>query len=532
MRSMDHVGFLDVDYPSISTPRRTTATFSTQRYPSSNNVRTDDNISLWQTFKLLYKRNPTMKYYVIGLLMLLAGASLILGLSLSNRSTQAQDCSAASYNSEPFLILPQNEQSRQMPGEFGTSLDSSSNFLIIGDPNPKCPPQTEGKCANFTVGGAAYLYQKNAGNGGEHWILYSQFVLDDKLTSGDKFGTSVSISEDSKTIVVGSPMDDGLAVTAGAIYVMEEPFDDVVSPLRLVSDDIGAYDEFGGSVGVSLTTLPSSASNKKDVKVTNIVVGAPADDDFGSSSGGLYVFSKFEDTPVDGACGGQKISVNEWIQCQKLLPDDGGTLDRFGRAVDIADRTIVVGTDWDDDMGIDAGAVYVYSLGDDGNWGLQQKILPTNSDSTANKFGNAVSTSGDVIIVGADLDDSQGVDSGAAYVYRLSKGGVWSLDSKLITIDDNPVHDGYACGTSVDVSSDGKTIVVGCPKAPGGGVAFVYNFENERVWVQNDFFVYQDFYAQGSARLGESVTAQPSENGMVVTGYGLNGEVFSFSKNC
>lgn len=137
-----------------------------------------------------------------------------------------------------------------------------------------------------------------------------------------------------------------------------------------------------------------------------------------------------------------------------------------------------------------------------------------------------------MIIVGADLDDSQGVDSGAAYVYRLSKGGVWSLDSKLITIDDNPVHDGYACGTSVDVSSDGKTIVVGCPKAPGGGVAFVYNFENERVWVQNDFFVYQDFYAQGSARLGESVTAQPSENGMVVTGYGLNGEVFSFSKNC
>jgi hypothetical protein len=58
------------------------------------------------------------------------------------------------------------------------------------------------------------------------------------------------------------------------------------------------------------------------------------------------------------------------------------------------------------------GAAYVYSLGDDGNWGLQQKLLPTNSDSTANKFGNAVATSGNVVVVGADLDDSQGVDSG------------------------------------------------------------------------------------------------------------------------
>lgn len=58
------------------------------------------------------------------------------------------------------------------------------------------------------------------------------------------------------------------------------------------------------------------------------------------------------------------------------------------------------------------GAAYVYSLGDDGNWGMQQKLLPTNSDSTANKFGNSVATSGNVIVVGADLDDSQGTDSG------------------------------------------------------------------------------------------------------------------------
>ena len=57
----------------------------------------------------------------------------------------------------------------------------------------------------------------------------------------------------------------------------------------------------------------------------------------------------------------------------------------------------------------------MYSLGDDGNWGLQQKLLPTNSDSTANKFGNSVATSGNIIVVGADLDDSQGADSGTCF---------------------------------------------------------------------------------------------------------------------
>jgi len=177
------------------------------------------------------------------------------------------------------------------------------------------------------------------------------------------------------------------------------------------------------------------------------------------------------------------------------------------------------------------GAAYVYALGDDGNWGLQQKLLPTNNDSTANKFGNAVATSGNNIVIGADLDDSQGNDSGAAYVYSLSNG-VWKLDTRLINLDENPVHDGYACGTSVDISSDGKTIVVGCPKASSGGVSFVYTYENDQVWVQKDFFVYSDFYLQENARLGESSAAQPGDDGNIATGYGLNGEVYSYSKDC
>jgi hypothetical protein len=118
-------------------------------------------------------------------------------------------------------------------------------------------------------------------------------------------------------------------------------------------------------------------------------------------------------------------------------------------------------------------------------------------------------------------------DAGAAYVYKLANG-VWSLDSRLITIDDNPVHDGYECGKSVDISSDGSTILVGCPK---GGVTFTFIRQNE-VWIQQDFFTYEDFYSKQSSRMGESVAAQPGRDGVIVTGYGANEEVFSYSKDC
>lgn len=120
------------------------------------------------------------------------------------------------------------------------------------------------------------------------------------------------------------------------------------------------------------------------------------------------------------------------------------------------------------------------------------------------------------------------VISGAAYVYTLSRG-VWNLDSRLITIDDNPVHDGYKCGKSVDISSDGKTLLVGCP---GDGVVFIFSFQNNQVWVQQEYKRYQDFYSKQIAKLGESVAVQPGNDGMVVTGQGPDNEVFSYKKDC
>ena len=307
-----------------------------------------EDISLWQTIKELYKQHPRTKYVILLLILLLLTSVILLGVSLSNRKSQ-QDCTLATYNSDPFIIQSPTTENRES-GAFGASMDSSSTYLVIGDPNPSC---TQTDCSSYTVGGAAYIYRQSDKK--DRWELYSQFIIDDSISSGDKFGSSVSISEDSKTIVIGAPYDDGLGVTAGAAYVMEEPFNNNAPLLRLVSDDIGANDEFGGSVSVSITSLPAE-SNNDQVKVTNIVAGAASDDDFGPESGGVYVFSKFEDIPVKGTCGGQDIVLNEWMQCQKLLPDDGGTYDRFGKSVHIAGRAIAVGTDWDDDMGIDAGS--------------------------------------------------------------------------------------------------------------------------------------------------------------------------------
>eukprot|EP00579_Thalassiosira_antarctica_P030724 CAMPEP_0202031430 /NCGR_PEP_ID=MMETSP0905-20130828/65011_1 /ASSEMBLY_ACC=CAM_ASM_000554 /TAXON_ID=420261 /ORGANISM="Thalassiosira antarctica, Strain CCMP982" /LENGTH=755 /DNA_ID=CAMNT_0048595267 /DNA_START=189 /DNA_END=2453 /DNA_ORIENTATION=+ len=490
MGDMDRMGGMEMDYEQSSP--------AGARQQANDSI---ENLSLWQTFKVLYERHPMMKYYILGLLILLIATAAIIGVSVSQTNESSnEDCATASYTNEPFLLLPKKSRN-VIAGGFGTSISASSDYLVVGAPDSACNPQGS-SCENSTIGGGAYLYKRNNKNG---WALYSSFILDDGVSSGDKFGQSVAISEDSTTLVVGAPKDDDLGIVAGAIYVMEQPFASFTPPIRLVSNDIGFNDEFGGSVSVSATTLGSDSP----VRVTNVVAGASFNDHSGSNSGGVYVFAKYDDEPPTSACGvDTSIEVGKWIQCRKLVPDDGETNDQFGKMVDIAGRTIVVGAMWDDDRGIDSGAAYVYFLGDDGDWSFQEKLLPTNFESSqADRFGISVATSGERIVVGADLDDSQGTDSGAAFVYRLSNGA-WKFEKKLIPDVGTEDHRGYVCGFRVDISNDGKTIVVGCPEAPGGGVAYVYNLQESGSWVQTEKLTVTDgidFYVGGSVALSDAL---------------------------
>ena len=166
-------------------------------------------------------------------------------------------------------------------------------------------------------------------------------------------------------------------------------------------------------------------------------------------------------------------------------------------------------------------------------WSLQQKLLSTNFEARADRFGHSVSASGNRIVVGADLDNSKGDDSGAGYVYKLSDG-VWDFESKLVPSIDPGSMDaqGYTCGFSVDISSDGKMALVGCPEAPGGGITYMYNFKDEK-WLQTEKLRVPNGYNGSGLQLGSSVAASSGDDGMAVVGYGeFNGEIISYRKNC
>jgi len=63
-------------------------------------------------------------------------------------------------------------------------------------------------------------------------------------------------------------------------------------------------------------------------------------------------------------------------------------------------------------------------------------------------MGNSVSLDGDYALVGARFDDVLGYESGAAYIFKFSNG-IWAQESKLIAIDGHSMSRNSFCSYQV-----------------------------------------------------------------------------------
>jgi len=107
-----------------------------------------------------------------------------------------------------------------------------------------------------------------------------------------------------------------------------------------------------------------------------------------------------------------------WIEQAKLQFPDGGCRDQYGWAVDVSGDTIVVGAPdghWQTTDG--PGFAYVYSF-NGLEWELKSKLACSGA-AYGDHFGWSVAVAGPTILVGANWDDKNGLDSGAAYVFEL-----------------------------------------------------------------------------------------------------------------
>ncbi|MFT4660775.1 MAG: hypothetical protein ACI8XB_001043 [Patiriisocius sp.] len=163
----------------------------------------------------------------------------------------------------------------------------------------------------------------------------------------------------------------------------------------------------------------------------------------------------------------------------KLPSSDDGNLQGLGikGAIDVHGDYAIVGAFGDDTNGSQSGAAYIFErCGSE--WIELQKLIP--SDNVASdRYGRGVAIWGDFAIVGAPYDDDKGNNSGSAYVYQLIDG-VWEFDQKLTALDGSG-SDWY--GWTVSIWED--YVLIGAQNDYGAvafsGSAFIYKKVND-VW--------------------------------------------------
>ena len=224
---------------------------------------------------------------------------------------------------------------------------------------------------------------------------------------------------------------------------------------KLTAGDGVFQDIFGNSVSIDGDTM---------------VIGAVYDDDNGDNSGSAYVFTR--NTAGNLTSG--------WTQVAKLTADAGGPAhDKFGHSVSIDADTVVIGVREDDDPA-NSGSAYVFArltAGDlTSDWTRIAKLTAADGASS-DEFGVSVSIDGDTMVIGANLDDDDGSDTGSAYVFtRVTPGDPASGWTQVAKLTDAGAADNYF-GRSVSI--DGDTMVVGAhantnDDGPHSGSAYVF----------------------------------------------------------
>ncbi len=258
--------------------------------------------------------------------------------------------------------------------------------------------------------GAAYVFRFD----GSSWDEEVKLQASD-ATADDFFGGGLALGDD--VVVVGAEREN----SQGAAYVFRRSTGVWQEEQKVVPAIRTGGDEFGHSV---------------ELEGDDLVVGAP----FRAGGGSAYAFRRLAGT---------------WTETQLLLPVGGEDGDEFGRHVvgGLDGDSMAIGASGDDDLGANAGAVYLFAR-QDGSWQPAGKHFASDGSAGAD-FGWTLELADDELLVGSPhlLTATSG---GAAYVLSVGAcaDGIDNDGDGLVDLSDP------GCASGEDLSE--KDLLLPC----------------------------------------------------------------------
>jgi len=351
--------------------------------------------------------------------------------------------------------------------------------------------------------------------------------------ANDWFGRTIAISGDGSTLAIAAYNEDNKIAgivnhergdvfidsvnidttvkSFGAVYIfIRDANGDWLEQSYIKASNPGANDWFGKSLALSFdgNTLAVGASGEASPTSFNTVYNNPVDfptttsDNIAyNNTGAAYIFERINvDVPVSPPTTPETtFKANIWSQQAYIKASNHDIGDYFGDSISLSrdGKLLAIGAPNEDsdatgisktiiannNAATNAGAVYVYVLGSNNNWGLDAYVKANNSSvvnatiNSGGRFGTSVSISGDgsIFAVGAESESSnvKGVENdrtiisidssipaaGAVYIFQHSSSirTPW-YQAAYVKASNPDDFDGF--GRKVALSNDGFTLAV------------------------------------------------------------------------
>lgn len=400
---------------------------------------------------------------------------------------------------------------------FGFSIKLSKNgeCLVVGSPNSDIPSVSAG---------SVNVYKINEVDG--KWDQYGQ-VLNGKSGKA-RFGSSVDISDDCKTIAVGAPLQiDSNGVRSGSVSMFEIDnnaiwtekgreilgisFRDRTGQGVSLSGDgntvivPGPFHDEGGSDDIGIVRVFRYQDNELE-QVGQAIVGSGPTFQLGfsvasSSKGDIIALgAKGADTPESSNYGlvqVYKFVGEKWVELGDPLegPNSG---DQFGFSVSLSSDglTLAIGSPF---HGESEGLTRVYRFVEDSSWKQLGSDILGQTRSTLSGWSTSLSSDGNILVVGslANISSDSLRHPGHVRVFEY-ENEEWNMIGQELNGDESF----ESFGTDVSISGDGKTIAISGPDGGESGVVKTYELKSV-------------FYPSASPS-GISSTAAPSSSPTVI----------------
>jgi hypothetical protein len=339
-----------------------------------------------------------------------------------------------------------------------------------------------------TTLGAAWVFTRAA----ETWTQQAKLAVASGELGPGRLGKSVALSGDGNTALLGGPGDNSRAGAAWVFTFSASKWEQqakLAEPLNSKSEKEEITSEaLPGELGASVAL----ASNATSGTANTALLGAPGDNK-GVGAAWVYTGSGSSWTKQGAKLTGSGEVSEE--PGEKKFPG------RFGASVALssaesgtATSTALIGGPGDS-KGVGAAWVFTRSSS---TWSQQAELKGTgevSSEAFPGEFGASValSSNGNTALMGGPGDSS---NFGAAWAFTRSET-TWTQQGSKLTGTGASGHSKGGLGSSVALSSDGNTALIGGPE-DGAGAAWVFT-RSGSTWTQ------QGSKLTGAEEVGEAV---------------------------